>query len=40
MPEIEDLCICESCGYEKKDGKMPTKCPKCGGAMRKVVVVR
>lgn len=40
MKELEDLRICESCGYEVKDGKMPVKCPKCGGTMKKVVVVR
>ena len=40
MSKIEDLWICESCGYESKDKRCRIVCPKCGGAMRKVVVVR
>jgi len=41
MKKLEDLYICESCGHEEKaKEKMPDKCPKCGGAMKKVVVVR
>ena len=38
MSGIEDLWICEGCGYEAR--KHMRVCPKCGGAMRKVVVVR
>ena len=40
MKKLEDLRVCVDCGYEVEDGKMPNKCPKCGGVMRKVVVVR
>ena len=40
LKRLEDLYICEECGYEVKDRKMFDKCPKCGGFMRKVVVVR
>ena len=40
MKKLEDMYICESCGYEVEDGKMPNKCPKCGGVMKKIVVVR
>ena len=40
LKRLEDLYICESCGYEVEDGKMPDKCPKCGGVMKKIVVVR
>jgi rubrerythrin len=40
VKKLEDLYICEKCGYEVEDDKMPKMCPKCGGVMRKVVVVR
>lgn len=40
LKRLEDLHICESCGYKEEDGKMPKKCPKCGGFMKRVVVVR
>jgi len=40
MKKLEDMYICESCGYEVEDGRMSDKCPKCGGVMRKIVVVR
>jgi rubrerythrin len=40
LEKLEDLYICEKCGYEVRNGKMPEKCPKCGGEMKKVVVVR
>jgi rubrerythrin len=40
VKKLEDLYICEKCGYEVEDDKMPEKCPKCGGAMKKIVVIR
>ena len=41
LKKLEDLCICESCGYEVEvKVKTPNKCPKCGGVMKKIVVVR
>jgi len=41
LKRLEDLCICESCGHEvdAKD-RMSVKCPKCGGIMKRIVVVR
>lgn len=43
-PETEEIWICRKCGrkIDRKvySGKMPAKCPKCGGVMVKKVVVR
>jgi len=41
LPELENLYICVQCGKEvkAKDGKIPA-CPRCGGTMKKVVVLK
>ena len=41
LSELEDLWICVQCGKEvkAKKGRIPA-CPKCGGTMKKVVVLK
>ena len=41
LPETEDLWVCVKCGHEvgAKKERIP-KCPKCGGTMKKVVVLK
>lgn len=38
LEKLEDLYVCQKCGYETS--KQVEKCPKCGGEMVKIVVVR
>lgn len=43
LPETEELYICVKCGHEVKERKYTKKipeCPKCGGTMKRVVVLK